>query len=628
MDRSNNGAYSRTLNIPRALEARASTESQSSRLRKKRSNVGGRTASHPLWSAASSSREIDSTSGSVAEAGKKRKSSLRNAVRRIFSRGSKEDDSEPHQNSPPRHGYHRSEPSILSPHIEDPETSQREDYAPLRTLAAPLQIVLPEAFGRIRSPYAVEFPQSARLKPLDLGNPFSAPGSQLRRRQTLPSVLISESEAAALSTAISAPHPPPLPHPRVDLSPTLTPENIRARKAKRRSRSADDMRRTMARQRPSRKRSDEIKYWRESFQPSILRASGCESKGSLEEDTVEDQTAQSVDPFFISPSRSGAFKGSPSFHRGSPSVADMGSVSRIGSELSRDLEDRVAKLEAGLQHFQRSLQRLANERNRRTLVMGGVPQARPSSDARTPSMLADTLAQFAPSTYQFDFGHLDQRPVTSPEPPQTPIRSSEVRRPPVPAMPTSQYPDELQRTPSPPFMTALLPPDMPPANFGGGGGNIDRSSQPQQHSFNSLYDMLADERSARRRVETQVRDMRQQIIDLQYQVSVDSRIQSHRGSFGPLGATASSGRLRDMLRESETYPTGTAQSAQRGSNNTGFSSLPPGMVSRFSGSSSETGAAESAGHELATPYEAYQTPMEDRNRFYFGDHRGSEDDMF
>ena len=127
MNRSNNGAHSRTPNTSggKSLEGRASTDSQFARLQKKRSTGGGLTASLPLRSSAGNSGGLETNSGRVGELSKARKGSLRNAVRKIFRRRSKVVDSQPLEKTPPRHGYHRSEPPALAPHVEGCEPHQQ-----------------------------------------------------------------------------------------------------------------------------------------------------------------------------------------------------------------------------------------------------------------------------------------------------------------------------------------------------------------------------------------------------------------------------------------------------------------------------------------------------------------------
>lgn len=641
MDRSNNGAYSRTHDMTsgRALEDRASVEVHSPRLQKKRSDAGVRNASQPLPSSNSAGlRGSGQGVNGAGDGGKQRKSSLRNAVRKIFGRRSKEVESQPPQRTPPRHGYHRSEPPILSTQVEQPESPRQEEIIPQRTLSAPLQIIPPPTFQvqRTRSPYAVEFPQSARLKPLDLGNPFSAPGSQLRRRKTLPSVLLPEGEAAALSASISSAEAPPVPSidldrgtPTPDLSSGLAVSSIKS--AKRRSRSASDLKGALVTQEssPPRKRSEEIRYWRESFQGSVLRASGFTVKGPRDEPQDEGSqdktpTGLASNPFDARARGSSAYGTSPpQRHKSGPSFsdADVRSASGIGTELSRDLEDRVAKLEAGLHNFQRSLQRLTAERNRRTVVVDGVQQRRSSTDlnARTPSMLADTLMDFLPpSSYQYDYQEAT-RPSTSPAPPRTPVRSTDSSRPAVPPLPFFAQSTEAFST----------PPTHPAPSLSQSQRSLHNDSnttgqQPPQHTFRSLYEMLSDERSARRRLELQLRGLKQEVTDLQYQVSsgAGSAIQSQRSSFIPLDPVIGSSRLRELLRDTEVSPPGTAQSqAGAARESTGSTAAAQtGVVSRFSGSESEPGIVEA--EELPTPYEDYRTPVEGPGRFPFGEREG------
>jgi hypothetical protein len=643
MDRSKNGAYTRTQDAAgvQALEplGRASVDSQGSRLQKKRSVCN---VSQPLPTA---NRGMASQKGDAGPGGKARKGSLRDAVRKIFGRGSKELEEPMQKSSPPRHGYHRSEPPTLPTQPEHPE-SERQDFAPHRTLSAPLQVVSPPptlGHQRARSPYAVEFPQSARLKPMQLANPFVAPGSQLRRRKTLPSVIIAEDEAAALSSSMRSSEAPPVPSLEISRE-TPTPEIGLATSyianPKRRSRSADDMKNAMDEQVVQRKRSEEIRYWRESFQPSVLRASGFMTRVPREEDfgiVVEEKTPtlRVADPFETAFGGSGG--SSARRHGPSLSAADacIGSISGMGTELSRDLEDRVAKLEAGLHSFQQSLHRLTAERNRRTvLVGGGIPQRRNSIDGRTASMLADTLSDFAPSPSQVRY----ERPTTSP-PPHTPTRSIDTARPNVPRLPTETRANQnAPRRPSPPVMAPLLPAGVISGiegrpSGGNGSGNGNGNGKTQDYTFRSLYEMLADERSARRKLETQLKGLRAEINELQYQVSVQgSHVQSQRSSFQPPDPMVGSSRLHRLLQETEASRPGTAESPseqqQRHSGGTGVSSIPPPrIVSRFSRSESELGGvattateAEAEAEELETPYEAYQTPHEEEQhsgRFHF-----------
>ena len=54
---------------------------------------------------------------------------------------------------------------------------------------------------------------------------------------------------------------------------------------------------------------------------------------------------------------------------------EAASASGLGTvEYASDLEDRVAKLEQGLLTFRGQLAQMSADRNRRTVIIGGVPQ--------------------------------------------------------------------------------------------------------------------------------------------------------------------------------------------------------------------------------------------------------------
>ncbi|KAK1819936.1 hypothetical protein LTR12_005658 [Friedmanniomyces endolithicus] len=679
MDPSSNGAYGRTQNVPsgRALEARTSVESQRQRLQKQRSNLGVRNASQPLPAVRPYGQRA---SGPEEAAEQAKRGSLRNVVRRIFGRRSKVVDPQTlPKTSPPRHAYHYSEPSALLTQVEEPE---QENILPHRTLSAPLQQLPSPSLQRVRSPYAVNFPHSSRLKPLPLGDPYYAPGSQLRRRKSLPSLVVADEEADEIASPVDDEKVTSFEEPRD----TPTTDHLKRastiRSRKRRSRSADDLRQAMTENSLPRKRSDEIRFWRDSSHFSVLRASGFVSKEPRDTSLdipAEDRTplARTEDPFTTTTrqSRAGTLRSSPHSpqvqHERTFSDADIQSASGYGTELSKDLEDRVARLEAGLQNFQQSLARLTAERNRRTVLVVGMPQRRRlSTDARTPSMLADTLSNpFALASLQYDLQE-PERPSTSPQPPRTPVRVTGSRPPPVPPLPFVERMAEPFSTPPPPPQTAFMAANStqrPRGNTTGATGTAAaptysdfnphpssppgqpaQQQQPQQqpqHSFRTLYDLLATERTARHRLETQLNTMRHEINDLHYQVSVGSGVQSHRSSVhnapvpGPgagagegyggggggggggtaagtgtgtttvgsataktagFGSVGESRRLREgsRSRDSEGKAFSTATTASTRDSGTG--GLPGAVLSRFSGSESEGGTAPATGPATGT----------------------------
>ncbi|KAI7333079.1 hypothetical protein KC315_g4349 [Hortaea werneckii] len=474
MDHLNSPVYRATQQSPHnkaTTEGRQSLDSQRLRLRKKRSynNAGVRNASQPLpapaWPQNTNIREPGDNE-------RARRGTLRNVVRRIFGRRSKEFDPHPSlHTSPPRHGYHRSEPPALSlPRTATHHVSEQDTTIPHRTLSAPVQhLIPPPNFDRQRSPYAVEFPHSARLKPLNLANPFTAPGSQLRRRKTLPSLFIPPdnqegppqtpddaqgSPERNRSSRVANEKDPISPASRRRGSAGPHHHGTTPRNSKRKSRSVGDLKlfqRTTAAaaapEQPSsprnRKRNEDLRIWRDSLhgynEDYVLRASGFTSKmvppplveaegrhsGEVHGDESKSTSTAVADPFQTQASsgraetttgdgdtaftrqrqasRTGRLLGSESEEEKVQEVQE-GAVTQ-DEEISHDLEDRVARLEAGLRHFQLSLQRMTtttDDRSRGSSGPVGSRQARtPSSRreglqgvdyARTPSMLADTLS--------------------------------------------------------------------------------------------------------------------------------------------------------------------------------------------------------------------------------------------
>ncbi|KAF7187320.1 hypothetical protein HII31_11408 [Pseudocercospora fuligena] len=551
-----------------------------------------------------------------------------------------------------RHTYHKSEPPVLPPQPELPEP-QLEDASAQRvmsdTYAAPSHN-RSTSLSRTGSPYAVQFPNSVRLKPMDLGNPFMQGPNQLRRRKTLPSMLIEKDEgAAAIASSSHEPGGEPSasniePDREPPAIPKRTPSSVK--KSRRKSRSVDDLPSSIALQQGTpRKRSEEIKYWRESFQPDVLRASGFMARPSSSRDGAQAAPGSSRrsnregsttdlggDKAAISSGRGaydaslalrdGTLKSSPPGQYGqalSVHESEYRPSSGVGTEMSRDLEDRVAKLEAGLHTFQRSLQKLTADRNRRTIVMGSsIATRRSSGDLRTPSLLADTLADaLDPSfQYEYEYGHT-LRPSTSPQPPppippqvrglEDPFIHEAVQPPP------SEPPTRPPRPPSP----VQLTPETLAAVGAEARGSRDQTPQP--YTFRSLYQMLADERSARRKLESQLQSLRRDISELHSQVNVSSNVQSTRSSYMLAG---SSTRLQDLLRE-----TGEASGPEESPRSltlqrlSGASASQP-VVSRFSGSESDNVQLEE------TDYEEYLTPKEERSKYSLAEKLEKESEMF
>ena len=569
-----------------------------------------------------------------------RKGSIRNVVRKIFgrSRSSRLVTPTRQRATPPRHAYHRSEPHGLpAPQEAAGDDQEEEIHVPQRALSTPMQIDVPGVRSpKVRSPYAVEFPKSAMLKPLEISSPFAAPGVALRRRKTLPSILIAGGDAVAIAATAKRSELPPMParssaeivrqppSPEIGLA-------VSSVKDKRRSRSAAGMRTredSGVASEPERKRSEEIRFWRESHQGSVLRASGFTVPFSVppqEEQERDDKWQTSKEKSQEYSLHTGDLADSPqglriTTHSRQDTLGTLDGSTQLNfrstSGMSRDLEDRVTQLEANLQSFQRSLNKLQADRNRRTVIVGDYPSLDSGKSYRTPSMLADDLRM--PSDYM-DVDAEEQlkafRPATAPQP-----RSPIAEYPPVPPLPGQND---------------YSSPESPTR-----GGRPSTSRKPSNLiirnpgvTFESLYQMLADERSARRRLETQMRNLYTDIQDLQQQVT--SNTYSHRSSYMlSYEAARASSRLRDLLSETDSSGGVSPEDPPRDL----------AYISRFSGSTTagvlEIDEAENVqvnggafydydDDEAQTPHDAYKTPTEEQSPFCLeSDERERESGMF
>lgn len=573
------------------MEARPSHRPQ--RLQKQKSETGIRARSRAQAGLPEGVRST--TSGQPtgeADGVRARRGSIRNAMRRIFGRRSREPEQlAPSMLAPTQGGYQQAEPSQLAAQPELPEQLEAGDALTPRTVSAsPLTILPTIPFQRVRSPYAVEFPRSARLKPLNLGNPFDAPGSQLRRRKTEPTIQPLESDATAQSGSNESSD---------EIAASVTrsyrdkprASGKKAARDKRKSRSADDLVHLSSdTNTPPRKRSEEIQYWRDSFQGSVSHGDGFGSflaRQSIDEPN-EDKFSNSALGASEGASRTQA--GTPSHYR--DLSGDVVPPSAVGTELARELEDRVAKLEAGLHSFRGQLAQMTATRNRRTVVVGDPTDVANTRRAeRTASMLAlDLQTDIAPSSYRYDYSRT-MRPSSSPDNPKTPPRMA----PPLPV--ASRYVDH-------PFVESSQPapqkaPSTPPER------EILAQAMPQP-TFKALYEMLSDERAARRRLELQMEGLRTELATLHHQVSEQSNFQSQRSSFIPMtDAIAGSSRLQDFLRGTDTSPASVGVSRWRQARNR--SSIEQrAMISRFSGSESEHDAVGEP--EESTTYANYRVP--------------------
>lgn len=394
--------------------------------------------------------------------------------------------------------------------------------------------------------------------------------------------------------SLESPHV--VPESEIGLAITSTP-----RTEKRRSRSAHDLRQTMVERPPTRKRSEEIRFWRESFAGTVLlnpdtppmlddagedgNDSGNEENNDEDNEVLvpfNDHTNETPTLLTCAAPRSAtdhshAKDSSPLIGNSRPSTA--------GAERTEELERRVAKLESSLQDFQFSLERLTLDSRAQTLIPAFEPRPRLRRN-HTPSILIDTLQQPTWRAQSFE----SPREVLKYE------DAGDVLE--------REWDGSVRR--DRPFT-----PDMQSRSVSYGG---------IRHSIVAgLYDQLAEERTARYRLETQFQTLQREVT------AMATRLE--RGSWNSYSVPA-----HPVLHPPRT-PDESERGASRDSNYDARAE--PRFVSRFSGSDSvvesEIYAQQQHQQELMnveeevqTPYELYRTPLEEHVPYRFS----QDDEMF
>ena len=272
-----------------------------------------------------------------------------------------------------------------------------------RAVSSPLQLDEIPSFRKLKSPNAVEFPQSARLKPLDLGNPFHrpVPSQPLKRRATLPSLVLDDLEAGTLANAYQArsteerPAVPRLPqqdYSNIGLAVTCAGSN-----PNRRSRSADDSRvpQTLPQAlQPRRDRNEEIDYWRKSYNGSLLRHSAAVSGVSALSDYADQDGSTPlarVSPLESPPTEQIHIEtayAKPQQMHDSPLMSRSVTA---GGDYTAELEARVNKLEQELCVFRSTLQQYTSQANRQPITLDTSFQPQQTSTHNSPSALVNDL---------------------------------------------------------------------------------------------------------------------------------------------------------------------------------------------------------------------------------------------
>lgn len=447
-------------------------------------------------------------------------------------------------------------------------------------------------FEKARSTNAIQFPKSSQLKPLDLAHPFYPRPNGPKRRATLPTLNVASRGSDSAEAAIVSPPDSGLagmgPDPHFGIPESEIGLAVTTLMDKRKSRSANDLKQAMTRQPSSRKRSAEIRFWRESFAGDILLhpntppdapADDNPMDRDYDEDNNDHNAVTShLDSEAPLPRGTGSATASlrseprtpaPAFVEPQPSTA--------GVERPDDLERRVADLESSLQRFHLSLDHLTASKRSSSRSPASDTQSLPRQQ-HTPSILVDTLQDpsWRPASLEQYRQHSDG----------------------------VQYDNEdagevLER------------------EWGSNGTYTPLGARESSKTFTTLYNMLGEERAARLRLETELRNLQREVT------SMATRLE--RGSWN-------SYHVRPL--PSQHRPRTPDESVRGASSHGAYDQR---IVSRFSGSDSFVESeiyglnSSRMGHRADLPEEQVQTPTYNMYRTPLEEHgpyRYNRDDMF
>ncbi|KAH7386008.1 hypothetical protein BKA66DRAFT_67135 [Pyrenochaeta sp. MPI-SDFR-AT-0127] len=450
---------------------------------------------------------------------KKRKSGLRNVFRKMFGRRSRDEHEEQEEETSHRgHSYHHSDPGML-------RQSPPREY---QTLSGPRISDLPVQELKPLHPLGQHLPFPMNVNAPQASPPqeyltFDSQGPGIRRRATLPSVPSAgiqrhslDEARGRLSTWEERNDEDALPSPGIGIalsSPTQVTTPIQSRRRSRSAGALQDL--VKGRASVERRRSAEIRYWRESH------ASGSAYSRPQTAKTVETmRSVQAQEPMIQAPEPDSAMEMSATLgHADEPETpeqeapkiqereaenrevqapvsafnfgnlrsafSDEDSIvpepqgeapptpSRNPNRLS--IEDRVLHLESKFENLETSMHRMSSRTNRQTIILENPPKTLRTRNRSSSSRSASASRS---------------RSTTSIH--QEPIHQSSS--------------DTLNPGASSPVLM----------NFTSAGGN---GEDANHHALKTMYEALKYERSARKALEQQVRTLHQDVADLHALVS-------------------------------------------------------------------------------------------------------------
>ncbi|OCK84973.1 hypothetical protein K432DRAFT_400631 [Lepidopterella palustris CBS 459.81] len=522
------------------------------RLRHKRSSTGIREMSElqrhtspDLPISYSSPSPFESPSDNMVPK-KRRKSGLRNVFRKMFGRRSKDAIK---RDSAQRHGYHRSDPGVLTSVPEKPgEKAGSSSFSPADKRISNIPVRELELLNPLGS--HLPFPMNVNA-PQELSPPhdyltFDSPPMIQRRRATLPSIVLSGAEVAALSAVWSGSGARVLSWEEQGQANIPSPEigvALSSPTHKRRSRSAGALR-DLSKNHDEipRRRSAEIRYWRTSGMDRSASVYSTHTPLPQSEENVPGEIRDEPEAVTV------GFLDEPgaiptvdlvdskmtddAVHSPQPIQAlYFGALTNEFSELhenaveadveaSLPLEERVKRLENGMQALESSLHRLTGRSHRQTIILENAPKGRRSRQRSSSTVRDDHSRQSSKSSSHTEPLTEQGQGLPGPGPPSPLLPPTFLKSPSSAGSHTGQMSSfpHLAKTPSPhPRSSAnlALPQASAPASQSASPQPPAISNQPDPaEQFAAVYTILRHERAARKALEKQVIALQQEVQDL------------------------------------------------------------------------------------------------------------------
>lgn len=448
---------------------------------------------------------------------KKRRSGLRNVFRKIFGKRSKE---EVKRDSAQKHGYHHSDPGTL---ITPTHAKSKENVGTNSSSAAEQRISgLPVHEPKPINLVGQHLPFPMNVNAPEEGSPphdyltFKSPPKLHRRRATLPSVVLSGAEVAT-SAIWSGSGTRVMPWDEQGQTESIQFPEIGVAlssptHSKRRSRSAGALRESS--KRPDslpRRRSAEIRYWRTSgMDRSASVYSTSTPRPQEDEDGTKDTKEEVSEPMVTKLAEPTTNDGpldiplpTQAFNFGALKSEFEASEDEIEEAIDSPptLEERIQRVERGMQVLEQSLHRLTGRSHRQTIILENAPKGRRSRQ-HSNSTARDEYSRQSSKSSIHDLG-IKEEP-SGPPSPSLPLAfltspssagSANVHITPFPQIATSASPQLHDTTPQAAQSSTTL------------------STNPTEQ-FAAVYIILRHERAARKALDKQVLALQREVADL------------------------------------------------------------------------------------------------------------------